>query len=57
MLEVNPKIIRKKLKKFDPKKSSGTFKKINKFLNLKKNNFTKIEDGLINTISYFGKGR
>ena len=57
MLEVNPKIIRKKLKKFDPKKSSGTFKKINKFLNLKKNNFTKIEDGLINTISYFRKGR
>jgi len=26
-------------------------------LNLKKNNFTKIEDGLIITISYFRKGR
>ena len=47
------KVKRKRLEKHDPKKSSGTFKKINKFLNLKKKNFTKIEDGLIYTIKYF----
>ncbi len=46
------KIIRKKLKKHDPKKSSGTFKKLNNFLNLKKNNFTKIEDGLVKIINH-----
>ena len=47
---VNPKIIRRKLDKFDPKKSSGTYKKIFKYLNLKKYNFTKLENGLIKTI-------
>tara|TARA_B100000029_G_scaffold133991_1_gene128196 strand:- start:1702 stop:2625 length:924 start_codon:yes stop_codon:yes gene_type:complete len=47
---VNPKIIRRKLDKFDPKKSIGTYKKIYKYLNLKKNNFTKLENGLIKTI-------
>ena len=47
---VNPKIIRRKLDKFDPKKSSGTYKKISKYLNLKKYNFTKLENGLIKTI-------
>ena len=46
----NPKIIRRKLDKFDPKKSLGTYKKIIKYLNLKKYNFTKIENGLIKTI-------
>ena len=47
---VEPKIIRRKLDRFDPKKSSGTHKKIFKYLNLKKNNFTKLENGLIKTI-------
>ena len=47
----NPKIIKRKLEKFDPKKSSGTYKKIFKYLNLKKNNFTKLENGIIKTIN------
>tara|TARA_B100001250_G_C19794728_1_gene788202 strand:+ start:643 stop:1569 length:927 start_codon:yes stop_codon:yes gene_type:complete len=47
---VNPKVIRRKLDKFDPKKSSGTYKKIFKYLNLKKVNFTKLENGLVKTI-------
>jgi len=51
----NPKIVKRKLEKFDPKKSSGTYKKIFKFLNLKKNNFTKLEDGLEETINYIRK--
>ncbi len=46
----NPKIIRHKLDKYDPKKSSGTYKKMFKYLNLKKNNFTKLENGLTKTI-------
>ena len=49
-LGVNPKIIRRKLDKFDPKKSSGTYKKIYRYLNLKKYNCTKLESGLIKTI-------
>ena len=48
----NPKLIRKKLEKYDLKKSSGTFRTLNNFLNLKKNNFTKIEDGLVKTIDH-----
>ena len=51
-VESNSKIIRKKLEKFDPKKSSGTCKNILKFLNLKKYNFTKLEDGINTTIEY-----
>jgi len=51
-IRVNPKIIRKKLDKFDPKKSIGTYKKIFKYLNLKKNNFTKLENGLTKTIDW-----
>ena len=46
----NSKIIRRKLDKFDPKKSLGTYKKIIKYLNLKKYNFTKLENGLNKTI-------
>lgn len=49
-INVEPKIIRRKLDKFDPKKSSGTYKKISRYLNLKKYNFTKLENGLIKTI-------
>ena len=49
-INVEPKIIRHKLDKFDPKKSSGTYKKISRYLNLKKYNFTKLENGLIKTI-------
>ena len=51
IIRVNPKLIRRKLEKFDPKKSSGSFKKINSFLNIKKNSYTKIEDGLVKTIN------
>ena len=50
ILGANPKIIRRKLDKFDPKKSSGTYNKIYKYLNLKKYNCTKLENGLIKTI-------
>jgi len=50
-LQVNPKIIRRRLDKFDPKKSSGTYKKIFNYLNLKKYNFTKLENGIAKTIS------
>ena len=46
----NPKVIRKKLNKFDPKKSSGTCGKILNYLKLRKYNFTKLESGLIKTI-------
>jgi len=52
IIGTNPKLIRKKLEKYDPKKSAGTFKKLNNFLNLKKNSFTKIEDGLNKTIDH-----
>ena len=49
----NPQLIKKRLEKYDPIKSSGTFNKINNFLNFKKKKFTKIEDGLAKTISHF----
>ena len=49
----NPQLIKKRLEKYDPIKSSGTFKKLNKFLKFKKKKFTKIEDGLVKTISHF----
>ena len=45
------KVIRKKLDKFDPKKSSGTFKKLKKNLNIKKFKFTKLEDGILKSIN------
>ena len=48
---LNSKVIRKKLDKFDPKKSSGNSNKILKFLNLKKYNFTTLENGLAATIN------
>ena len=51
-LGANPKLIRKKLERYDPKKSSGTFKKLNNFFNLSINHFTKIEEGLVKTISH-----
>ena len=51
IIGTNPTIIRKNLEKHDPKRSSGTFNKLNSFLDLKKNNFTKIEDGLVKTIN------
>ena len=50
-LTVNSKIIRRKLDKFDPKKSVGTYKKIFRFLKLKKYNFTKLENGIVKTIN------
>ena len=46
------KFKKRKLDKFDPKKSSGTFKKLNRFLNIKKFFFTKLEDGIQKTIDY-----
>ncbi len=48
---LNSKVIRKKLDNFDPKKSSGNSNKILKFLNLKKYNFTTLENGLAATIN------
>ncbi len=51
-IKPNSKIIRKKLDKFDPKKSSGSSKKILQFLKIKKYNFTKLESGLNSTIDY-----
>ena len=44
------KIIKRKLDKFDPKKSSGNFKRLNKFLKTEKIQFTKLEDGILKTI-------
>ena len=52
----NPKVIRRQLEIFDPKKSSGTFKKMFKFLDFKKYNFTKLENGLNATINYIKSG-
>ena len=52
IIGANPKLIRKRLEKYDPKKSSGTFMQINNFLNLKKGSYTKIEDGLAKTINH-----
>lgn len=47
----NKSPVRKRpLDKFDPKKSSGKFKKLKKFLKNKKFSFTKLEDGIIKTI-------
>ena len=46
----NSKIIKKKLKKFDPKKSLGNFKKLKIFLKNKNFTFTKLEDGINKTI-------
>ena len=54
-LGTNPKVVRRKLGKFDLKKSSGTFNKLFKFFNLKKYHFTKLEDGLVSTINYIKK--
>ena len=51
--ESNPKLIRKKLENYDPKKSSSTINKLKRFLKLKKNHFTKIEEGLNKTIDHF----
>lgn len=48
----NSKIIRRPLDKYDPKRSFGNFKKLRTFFNLKKNFFTKLEDGLTKTINY-----
>ena len=47
------KIVRKKLDKFDPIKSSGTFKKFKKILKNKKLNLTRLEDGILKTISSY----
>ena len=54
-IKSHPKLIRKKLEKHDPKKSLGTVTKLNSFLNLKKNSFTKIEDGIVETFNHFKK--
>ena len=51
-LRSKSKFKRRKLDKFDPKKSSGTLKKINKFLNLRKNFFTNLENGIEKSLRY-----
>ena len=48
----NPRVIRRKIDKFDPKKSSGNIVKLLKFLRIKKYNFTNLEDGLHKTITH-----
>jgi UDP-glucose 4-epimerase len=45
------KVIKKSLDKFDPKISSGSFLKLKKILKNKRFNFTKLEHGIIKTIS------
>ena len=45
-LRSRSKFFRKKLEKFDPKKSSGSFNKLKRYLSLKKDFFTKLEDGI-----------
>ena len=45
-LRSRSKFVRKKLEKFDPKKSSGNFDKLKRYLSLKKDFFTKLEDGI-----------
>ena len=52
VLRVNPKVKIRKLDKFDPRKSSGTFKKINNFLKLKKYNYTRLENGIVKTVNF-----
>ena len=49
----NSKIFRKKLDQFDPKKSSGRFIKFKKFFKKKKIKFTKLEDGILKTITSY----
>ena len=48
----NSKVIRKKLDRFDPKKSSGNFKKLKIFLKNKNFRFTNLEEGLRKTITF-----
>ena len=48
----NSKIVRRPLDKYDPKKSAGRFKKLQKYLNFKKNSFTKLDEGITKTIAY-----
>lgn len=50
ILSANPRVIKRKLDTFDPKKSSGTFNKIRNFLGYKNNNFTTLKQGLVKTI-------
>ena len=47
------KILRLGYLKGDPKISNGSFKKINKLLNLNKNNFTTFDKGLSETVNHF----
>ena len=49
-LRVSPQVIKRRLDKFDPKKSSGKFDKLNRFLNIKNSKFVKLEDGITKTI-------
>ena len=49
----NSRVFRKKLDKFDPKKSSGRFIKFKKFFKNKKIKFTKLEDGILKTITSY----
>ncbi len=48
-----PKIIRESLPKGDPVRSSGTYKKLTKLLNINPEDFTKIAIGLNETVNYF----
>ena len=51
--KTKPKLFKRKLDTFDPKKSSGKFNKITKFLKLKKYKYIGLEEGLKHTIKSF----
>ncbi len=52
IIGANPRLIRKRLEKHDPKRSLGTLNAMSSFLNINKKNFIKIENGLIKTIKH-----
>tara|TARA_X000000950_G_C13913426_1_gene659903 strand:+ start:69 stop:986 length:918 start_codon:yes stop_codon:yes gene_type:complete len=51
-LDSKSKFKKRKLEKFDPKKSSCSVKMLNNFLNLKKSFFTKLEAGIQKTTNF-----
>jgi UDP-glucose 4-epimerase len=55
LINVIPKISRKKLPKGDPESSIGNYEKLIGSLNIELNNFTKLTDGLRETIDFMKK--
>jgi UDP-glucose 4-epimerase len=48
-----PEIVRRSLPLGDPERSSGTYNKLYRELNMNPKDFTKIDKGLIDTVNYF----